>query len=98
MINALLISLISFYQANCKDKESKAAHLCNLNDIFSNKLLDPKSVIIVSDASIRNNVATSISHIHSHINNIKKTIHHTVNIISTEAKLFAIRYEINQAI
>ena len=91
-------SHFSFHWANCKDKESKATHLCNLNDIFSNILLDSKSVIIVSDASIRNSIAISISHIYSHLNNIKKIIYHTVNVTSTEAELFAIRCEINQAI
>jgi len=40
----------------------------------------------------------SISHVHSHLNNIKKIIHHTVNVTSTEAELLAIRYRINQAI
>ena len=40
----------------------------------------------------------SISHIHSSLNDIKKTIHHAVNIASTEAKLFAIRCGINQAL
>jgi len=48
--------------------------------------------------SIRNNVATSIAYIHSYSNIVKKTPHYTVNVTSTEAELFAIRYEINQAI
>ena len=60
--------------------------------------MNSKSVIVILDTSIRNNVAMSISHIHSSLNDIKKTIHHAVNIASTEAKLFAIRCGINQAI
>ena len=48
--------------------------------------------------SIRNNIATSISHIHSHNRLIIKTIHYTVNITITEAELFTIRCGINQAI
>ena len=40
----------------------------------------------------------SISHIHSSFNNIRKIIHHTINVTSTEAKLFAIKYGINQVI
>jgi len=39
-----------------------------------------------------------ILHIHSYPNIIRKTIHHAVNVTTTEAKLFAIRCEINQAI
>ena len=48
--------------------------------------------------SIKNNVASSISHIYSFSNLLKKTIYHTVNVIPTEAELFAIRYSINQAV
>jgi len=53
---------------------------------------------MVSDANIKNDVAMSILHVHSSSNPIKKTIHHAVNNISTEAELFAIRCGINQAI
>ena len=91
-------SHFSFYQANHKDKESKAIHLCKLKNIFTNILLDPKSIIVVSNISIRNNVAMSILYIYSHFNIIRKTIYHTVNVTTTKAKLFAIRCEINQAI
>ena len=87
-----------FYQANHKDNESKAAYLCKLDEIFSDASLDPKSVIVISNGSIKKNVATSISYAYCYPNEIKKTIHHTVNIISIKAELFAIRCEINQAI
>jgi len=49
------------------------------------------------DTGIKNNVATSISHIHIHINPVIKTLHYAVNVMSTEAELFAIRCGINQA-
>jgi len=91
-------SHFSFYQANHKDKESKTAYLCKLNNIFTNILLDPKFIIVVSDTSIRNNVAMYILHIHSYPNIIRKTIYYAVNVTITEAELFAIRCEINQAI
>ena len=92
-------SYFSFYQTNHKDNESKAAHLCKLDEISFNALLDPKSVIVISsNTSIKNKVATSISYTYYYPNEIKKTIHHTVNIISIKAELFAIRCEINQAI
>ena len=54
-------------------------------------------VIIATDVSIKNNVATSITHIHIHDKSLTKMIHHTVHITSTEAELFAIRYSINQS-
>jgi len=53
--------------------------------------------IIASDANIKNNVAMSIAHIHTHDKLLIKTIHHAVNITSTEAELFAIKCGINQA-
>jgi len=49
------------------------------------------------DASIKNNIATSISHVHLANHPMTKTVHHVMFITSTEAKLFAIRCGINQA-
>jgi len=43
-------------------------------------------------------MATYIAHIHIYDKPIVKTLHHTVNITSIEAKLFAIRCGINQAV
>jgi len=62
--------------------------------------MDLTSVIVVSNTntSIKNNIATSISHIYSYGNGIKKTIHYTINVSLTKMKLFAIRYIINQAV
>jgi len=53
--------------------------------------------LIITDASVKNNVATSISHIHIHDKPIIKTLHHASNVMSTEAELFAISCGINQA-
>ena len=78
--------------------ESKATYLCKLNNIVLNISLSANTIIIISDASIKNNVATFITYIHSHSSPIKKTLYHTVNVSTTEVKLFAIRYEINQTI
>jgi len=91
-------SCFSFHQTNHRNKESKAAHIRKLDECVLNALSNSKSVIIVSDASIKNNIATSILHIHSLSNPIKKMIHHAVGITSTEAELFAIRCGINQTI
>jgi len=49
------------------------------------------------DASVKNNITMSISHTHIYNRSVTKTLHHTVNVISTEAELFAIRCGINQA-
>ena len=60
--------------------------------------MDSKTVIIVFNTSIKNNVAISISQVHLGHNILAKTIHHAVNVISTKVKLFAIRCRINQVI
>ena len=57
----------------------------------------PSTALVVTDASIKNNIATSISHIHLANHPLIKTVHHAAFITSTEAELFTIRYGINQA-
>jgi len=88
----------SFHIVNCKDENIKNAHTCKLNKIFEDFCWDSKTVIIISDVNIKNSVATSILHIYSGSNIQAKTIHYTINITSTKAELFTIRYGINQAV
>ena len=57
----------------------------------------PLTALMVTDASIKNNIASSIVHIHIHNKPIVKMLHHTINITSTEAEFFTIRCGINQA-
>jgi len=59
--------------------------------------LSPFTAIVVTDASIKNDIATFISHMHIANSLLIKTLHHIVFVTSTEAELFAIRYSINQA-
>ena len=59
---------------------------------------DPFSTIVVSDASIKNQVATSILRIHSFDKSIIETLHSAINITTAKTELFAIWYSINQAI
>jgi len=51
----------------------------------------------ITDASIKNNMATSIAYVHIHDRPVTKTLHHVVNVTTTEAELFTIRCGINQA-
>ena len=51
--------------------------------------------IIVTNASIKNNITTSILHMYLANHPLTKTVHHMAFITSTEAELFAIRYGIN---
>ena len=91
-------SNFSFYPLNRKNNNNTKSHLFKLNNLTLLASSDSWSVIVVIDTSIKSQVATSISHVHSHDRLVIKTIHHTVNVMTTEAKLFAIRYSINQAI
>jgi len=79
-----------------KDKDNKAqSH--QLDEMVLEFSSSPLIAIIASDVSIKNNVTTSITHIHTYNKPLTKTIHHTVLVTSTEAELFTIRCGINQA-
>ena len=58
----------------------------------------PSIAIIISDMSIKNNVATSITHIYTSDKPLIKTIYHAVHVTSTEVELFTIRCGINQSL
>ena len=81
-----------FHSSNSKN------HIKKLDKITFSALLSPFFIIVVSDVSIKNHVATSILHIHSYNEPVVKTLHRAINITTTEAELFAIQCRINQAI
>ena len=68
----------SFHTVNRQDKEIKSAHIRQLDKIFEDSCLDSKTVLVISDASIKNVVVTSILHVYFGGNTISKTIHHTI--------------------
>ena len=88
-------SYSSFYLSNKKCAKVKKAHLHKLNELIFYMSVDPKTTIVVSDASIKNQVTISIAYIHIHNSSAVKMIHHTINITFTEAKLFVIRCGLN---
>ena len=57
----------------------------------------PSMAIAITDASIKNDIAIYILHIHLVDHPLIKTVHHVAFVTSTEAELFAIRCGINQA-
>ena len=57
----------------------------------------PYTALVITDASIKNDIAASILHIHIANRLLTKTVHHASFVTSTEAELFAIRCGINQA-
>ena len=73
-------------------------HIKNLDNVTLKASYNPSLSIVVSDMSIKNYIATSISHIHIHNKPIIKMIHCAINVTSTKAELFAICCSINQAI
>ena len=86
-----------FHSLNIKCKSNVKSHLCKLKEITLQVSSDLYIVVVVADTSIKNNMATSIAHVHVHSSPVVKNIHHIVNVMSTEAELFVIRYGINQA-
>ena len=54
------------------------------------------TALIVTDASIKNNIAISILHMHIANHLLTKTVHHAVFVTSIEVELFTIRCSINQ--
>jgi len=86
-----------FHSLDWKSKDSRVAHICKLDKHIFQALANLKTAVVVSNISIKNQVAISIAHIHFFNNPVIKTHHHTINVTSTKAELFAIRYSINQA-
>ena len=84
----------SFNLVNKKGKDN--IHAQELDDLVLQNSLS-SSTLIVTDASIKNNIATSVAHVHQANSPLIKTVHHAVFITSSEAELFAMRCGINQA-
>ena len=81
----------SFNTVDWKINNAKFVYLQKLSKVFEDSLQNFNTVLILSDVSIKNQVAMSITHIHYSHNIIAKTIYHAMNITTTEAELFTIR-------
>ena len=55
----------------------------------------PLTALVITDASIKNDIAMSISHIHIANRPLTKTVYYATFVTSIEAELFTIRYSIN---
>jgi len=69
-----------------------------LDNIYKNSLIKQGIVLIITNVSLKNNIATMISHTCKGQGIIAKMTHHTTNINSTKVELFAIRCRINHVI
>ena len=90
-------SCFSFHPSNKRSKNSLISQLYQLDKVAITSFSDLSYTLIITNVSIKNDVTTSIVHIHVHNKLIIKTIHYAVNIMTTEAELFTIRCGINQA-
>ena len=79
-----------------KEKNNKL-HTQQLDDMALQSFSFSHIAIVVTDMSIKNDIAASISYIHSCNHPLIKTVHHAAFVTSIEAELFTIRYGINQA-
>ena len=84
----------SFNLVNKKEKDK--IRIQELDEMVLRISSSPSTVFVVTDASIKNDIATSILHIHSANYSLVKTVHYAAFITNTEAELFAIRCSINQ--
>ena len=78
-------------------KKNDKTHLQQLDNTVIESSSSPTTAIVVTDASIKNNIATSILHMYIANSSLTRTLHYVAFATSTEAKLFAIRCGINQA-
>ena len=91
-------SHFSFHKADHYSNKSKRAYYCKLDKLIFNTSMEPSTVIIVLGTSIKNNVTTSIAHIYSFNNLLKKILHYVINNTSTETELFVLRYRLDQVV
>ena len=87
----------SFNLVNKKEKNQNHLRGQELDNMVLYCSSKPHSALMITNVSIKNDIATSILHIHSVDQPLVKTVYHTSFITSTEAELFAIRCGINQA-
>jgi len=90
-----ILDCFSFNLANKKEKDK--IRFQELDEMVLQFSSFPSMAIVVTDTSIKNDIATSISHVHLVNRPLTKTVHYAVFVTSMEAVLFTIRCSINQA-
>jgi len=85
-----------YFSFNLTNKiEKDKIRFQQLNEMVLQSSFSLSMAIVVTDANIKNDIATSILHIHLVDHSLTKTVHHAAFVTSTEAELFAIRCSIN---
>jgi len=85
----------SFNLASREKNNKKCSQ--QLNEMTLQLFSSLHTAIVITDASVKKDITTSISHVHILNHPLTKIVHHTAYVMSTEAELFAIRCGINQA-
>ena len=87
----------SFNLVNKTEKGKSISRAQELDEMALRNSSIPNTALVITDASIKKDIATSVAHIHSTDRPLIKTVHHASFVTSSEAELFAIRCGINQA-
>jgi len=90
-------SCFSFHVTDRTNPTSLHNYFKALDFIIKNSAFNFHTVIANTDASIKNNITISISHVISKYRDLSKKSHHTINITTTKAGFFIIRCGISQA-
>jgi len=90
-------SHFSFNLFSKHSDDNLKSQICQLDNMTIESSSNPSHALVITDASIKNNIDTSIFHIHIQDKPIIKTLYHAINITSTKAELFTIRCSVNQA-
>ena len=85
----------SFKLVNKKEKEKDKICAQELDNMVLCSSSSPHTALVITDASINNDIATFILHIHLANRSLTKTVHHASFVTSTKVELFTIRCGIN---
>ena len=88
----------SFYLFSRSSNHSFKSCIQQLNTLAIESSSSLSDTLVITDASVKNNVASSIAHIHVFNKPVVKTFYHAINVTFSEAKFFSIRCSINHTI
>jgi len=74
-------SCFSFHLFKKNKDNNFKEHIQQLDNLVLESLSIPLNVLIITDASIKNNITMFISHTHIYNKPIMKTLYHTVNVM-----------------
>jgi len=94
----LFSNRFSFHLFSRSSDCSFKSHIQQLDVLAIESFSSLSDTLVITDASVKNNVASSIAHIHVFNKPVVKTLHHVINVTSSKAEFFTIRCGINHAI